>query len=174
MPLWKQHPAGDALPGTPSHIPPKAEAAPVPVEPVPRARPAVTSDHAVLTREVIVRGDISGTDALFLDGLVEGSVTIPNERVTIGPNGRLHAPAGLTTPCITAREVVILGQVKGSVFAEEKVEIRAKGSVSGDISTLRISIEDGAIFRGGIDIRKPKQAAEMQVHEEVHLAGTAV
>lgn len=139
-----------------------------------RMRPATTPDHAVLTREVAVHGDISGTDALFLDGLVEGSVTIPNERVTIGPNGRLHAPAGLATPCITAREVVILGRVEGSIYAEEKVEIRANGSVSGDISTVRVSIEDGAIFRGGIDIRKPKPPVEKQVAEEVHLVGAAV
>lgn len=174
MPLWKQPSAIDAYPSAPSNIPPRPIAAQPAIEAVQRARPAAMSDHAVLTREVTVRGIITGTDALFLDGLVEGSVAIPHERVTIGPNGRLHGPAGLAGPCITAREVVILGRVEGSIFAAEKVEIRATGSVTGDISTMRISIEDGANFRGGIDIRKLKQPAEAQVPEEVHLAGAAV
>lgn len=174
MSLWKQHPPSDVSLSTSTHVPPTVETAAAPAEPMPRMRPPITPDHATLTREVTVRGLISGTDALFVDGIVDGSITIPNERVTIGPNGRVHAPAGQTSACITAREIIVLGHVDGSVYAEERVEIRANGSVTGEISTVRVSIEDGAFFKGGIDIRKPTEHVADTVEHEDQLAGAAV
>jgi cytoskeletal protein CcmA (bactofilin family) len=85
---------------------------------------------------------------LFIDGKVEGSITIPGNRVTIGRNGQVSAN-------ISAREIVVLGKVRGNVTATDRVDIRAEGSLSGDVAAARISIEDGAFFKGGIDIRKP-------------------
>ena len=91
---------------------------------------------------------------MYIDGKVEGSVNLPGNRVTVGRNGQVAAS-------ITAREIVVLGKVRGNVTATDRVDIRAEGSLSGDVAAARISIEDGAFFKGGIDIRKPegKQAA---------------
>jgi cytoskeletal protein CcmA (bactofilin family) len=101
-----------------------------------------------------VRGEITGTESILIEGRVEGSVNIPGERVTVGPNGRVIASMTASmNVCITAREIIVLGNVTGNVSAD-RVEIRIEGSLTGDISTARISIADGALFRGGIDIRE--------------------
>lgn len=158
MPVWKQHQSTEPLPMKMA-IPPASPA--VHVEPMqaPESTPplhqALAHAQSTLARGIVVHGEISGSDALYLNGTVEGIINIPGERVTVGPNGRVHAPAGPHALCISAREIIIVGCVEGSVAAEDRVEIRANGSLSGDISTQRISIEDGAFFRGGIDIRKP-------------------
>jgi cytoskeletal protein CcmA (bactofilin family) len=80
---------------------------------------------------------------------VEGSIVLNGNRVTIGRNGHVAAS-------ISAREVVVLGKVRGNVSASDRVDIRAEGALTGDVSAARISIEDGAFFKGGIDIRKPE------------------
>jgi cytoskeletal protein CcmA (bactofilin family) len=90
----------------------------------------------------------AGTESLYIDGKVEGSISLPGNRVTIGRNGQVGAN-------VTAREVVVLGKVRGNVTASDRVDIRAEGALSGDVTAARISIEDGAFFKGGIDIRKP-------------------
>ena len=79
---------------------------------------------------------------------MEGSINLPGNRVTVGRNGQVAAN-------ITAREIVVLGKVRGNVSATDRVDIRAEGSLTGDVAAARISIEDGAFFKGGIDIRKP-------------------
>jgi cytoskeletal protein CcmA (bactofilin family) len=86
---------------------------------------------------------------LFIDGKVEGSINLNGNRVTVGRNGQVAAS-------ITAREVVVLGKVRGNVTASDRVDIRAEGALTGDVAAARISIEDGAFFKGGIDIRKPE------------------
>ena len=75
-------------------------------------------------------------------------MTLPGNRVTVGRNGQVSAS-------ISAREIVVLGKVRGNVAATDRVDIRAEGSLTGDVAAARISIEDGAFFKGGIDIRKP-------------------
>ena len=84
---------------------------------------------------------------LYIDGKVEGAINLPGNRVTVGRNGQVAAN-------IVAREVVVLGKVRGNVSATDRVDIRAEGALNGDVSAARISIEDGAFFKGGIDIRK--------------------
>jgi cytoskeletal protein CcmA (bactofilin family) len=106
------------------------------------------SDQAVIGKGLFVKGEVSGTESLYIDGKVEGSISLPGNRVTVGRNGQVSAN-------ITAREVVVLGKVKGNVTATDRVDIRAEGALSGDVAAARISIEDGAFFKGGIDIRKP-------------------
>jgi cytoskeletal protein CcmA (bactofilin family) len=106
-----------------------------------------TGDQAVISKGLYVKGEISGTESLFVDGKVEGTINLPGNRVTIGRNGQVGAN-------ITAREIVVLGKVRGNVSAVDRVDIRAEGALSGDVSAARISIEDGAFFKGGIDIRK--------------------
>ncbi len=124
----------------------------MPVQPAyeaPRATPAAAvGEQASISKGLSIKGEITGTESLFIDGKVEGSISIPGNRVTVGKNG-------VVTASITAREIVVLGKLKGNVSATDRVDIRAEGALTGDVAAARISIEDGAFFKGGIDIRKP-------------------
>lgn len=103
---------------------------------------------AVLGPSVVVRGEIRSQEDLTIDGDVQGLVEAVGHRLTIGPNGNLQ------TQGVKAREVVVMGKMKGSVEATDKVYIRKDASLIGDVQTAGIVIEDGAYFKGGIDIRK--------------------
>jgi len=96
----------------------------------------------------MVKGELSGSESLYIDGRVEGAINLPGNRVTVGRNGQVAAN-------ILAREIVVLGKVRGNCQASDRVDIRSEGSLTGDVIAARISIEDGAFFKGGIDIRKP-------------------
>jgi len=109
---------------------------------------AGTAEQATIGKGLFIKGEITGSESLYIDGKVEGAINLPGNRVTIGRNGQVGAN-------ITAREVVVLGKVRGNVSATDRVDIRAEGSLNGDVAAARISIEDGAFFKGGIDIRKP-------------------
>lgn len=159
--MWKQKPEST------SHSVPVPM--PEPARPVPaagadaafRPRPSVGTDQATLSKGIVIRGEITGVDSLYIDGTVEGTIRIPGERVTIGQNGSV---IGLRTPsappCISAREIVIMGTVTGNIVAADRVDIRGRASLTGDVSTARVSIEDGANFRGGIDIRREETPVE--------------
>ncbi|MDP9169130.1 MAG: polymer-forming cytoskeletal protein [Acidobacteriota bacterium] len=107
---------------------------------------------AAIGKAVKVVGQIFTKEDLYVDGDVEGTIESQDNKVTIGPNGRVQAS-------IRAREVVILGQVQGNVEATDKVDIRKDAKLVGDITTSRISIEDGALFKGSIDIKKSEPKA---------------
>jgi len=115
-------------------------------EPASRA-PISAGDQATIGKGLFIKGEISGSESLYIDGKVEGSINLTGNRVTVGRNGQVSAS-------ITAREIVVLGKIRGNVSASDRVDIRAEGSLSGDVAAARISIEDGAFFKGGIDIRK--------------------
>lgn len=100
-------------------------------------------------KSVRIIGQIFTKEDLYVDGDVEGTIESLENKVTIGPNGRVQAS-------IKAREVIIIGQVHGNVETSDKVDIRKEAKLVGDITTARISIEDGAVFKGSIDIRKPE------------------
>jgi len=108
---------------------------------------------ATIGKAVKVVGQIFTKEDLYVDGDVEGTIESQDNKVTIGPNGRVQAS-------IKARDVIILGQVQGNVETSDKVDIRKDAKLVGDIVTSRISIEDGALFKGSIDIKKaePKPA----------------
>lgn len=108
---------------------------------------APNSDQATIGKGLVLSGEITGTESLFIDGKVEGSINLPGNRVTVGRNGKVNAN-------IDAREIVVMGNVRGNVSASDRVDIRAEGALTGDVAAARISIEDGAYFKGGIDIRK--------------------
>ena len=144
--MWKPSQTGSTSP-TPTPEPPRT--APPAIAPETPARlQAGAADQATLGKGLFIKGEISGSESLYIDGKVEGAITLPGNRVTIGRNGQVAAN-------ITAREVVVLGKVRGNVSATDRVDIRAEGSLHGDVAAARISIEDGAFFKGGIDIRKP-------------------
>lgn len=100
---------------------------------------------AVLGKSVIVKGEIHGREDLTIDGEVEGTIELQEHRLTIGPNAKVNA-------AVKAREVVVLGTLHGNVETRDKVEIRKEAKLVGDIRTARIMIEDGAYFKGSIDI----------------------
>ena len=112
---------------------------------------AYRADMAHIGKSVIIRGELSGSEDLYLDGEVEGSIDLRDHSLTIGPNSRIRAG-------IFAKEVVIHGKVDGNVTASSKVELKKSAVVAGDIRTQRIVIEDGAFFKGSIDITKGEPA----------------
>jgi cytoskeletal protein CcmA (bactofilin family) len=116
--------------------------------PKPLSTATAVSDQATIGKSLVIKGEVTGSESLYIDGRVEGSIHLPGNRVTVGRNGVVAAN-------ITAREAVILGKVRGNVTATDRVDIRNEGSLTGDVVAQRISIEDGAFFKGGIDIRKP-------------------
>jgi cytoskeletal protein CcmA (bactofilin family) len=122
--------------------------------PPPPPRPAEAEAPrgvASIGKSVVIKGQIFSREDLFLDGEIEGTVEVPENRLTIGPHGKLQAS-------IRAREVVVLGVVHGNVEAGERIDIRKESRLVGDIKTGRIIIEDGAYFKGSIDIVKPEAA----------------
>ena len=127
-------------------------------------------DQATSGRTRVIKGEVTGSEALYIDGRIEGKIIMPESRVTIGRNGRVDAS-------IQAREVVVMGKVQGNIDCSDRVDIRAEGSVSGDISTVRISVEDGAALKGGIQVRaegKGHQSKQEQKQEQPKaLAATA-
>src|SRR5437868_1326055 len=123
-----------------------------PAMPRPATATTTTSDQATIGKSLVIKGEVTGSESLYIDGRVEGSITLTGNRVTIGRNGVVAAN-------ISAREIVIIGKVRGNLNASDRVDIRGEGSLTGDVVAQRISIEDGAFFKGGIDIRKPGQRA---------------
>jgi cytoskeletal protein CcmA (bactofilin family) len=134
---------------------PEIKKEPIPVSSTPFRTPESDSRNAAtIGKAVKVVGQIFTKEDLYVDGDVEGTIESQDNKVTIGPNGRVQAS-------IKARDVIILGQVQGNVETSDKVDIRKDAKLVGDIVTSRISIEDGALFKGSIDIKKaePKPAA---------------
>jgi cytoskeletal protein CcmA (bactofilin family) len=109
----------------------------------------VKSGQATIGKAVKINGQIFSKEDLYIDGDVEGTVELHENKLTIGPNGRVQAT-------VRAREVAVLGAVQGNVEASDRIEIRKEAKLVGDIKTARIIIEDGAYFKGSIDIVKPE------------------
>jgi cytoskeletal protein CcmA (bactofilin family) len=123
----------------------------VPAAPIRPASPTISTVRNLqcLGASLTVKGEISGDEDLQIDGKVEGQVSLRGRRLTVGRTGQL-------TSEVTAGEVVVYGKVSGNVHARDRVEIKAGGDVTGDILTARISIEDGADFKGRIEIDSAK------------------
>ena len=118
-----------------------------------------SSEEVKIGKGQFVKGKISGSGPLFIDGRVEGDIDVPNERVTIGEHGVFVAHARKDGQFgITAREVVILGRVIGSVCASHRVEIFQSGSITGDLETPRLRIADGGFCKGGVNLREENRA----------------
>jgi cytoskeletal protein CcmA (bactofilin family) len=155
--MWKPNPTGTNAPPTPTPEPirpatPQASSyeTATPRPGAPTGTPAA-ADQATIGKSLVVKGEVTGSESLYIDGKVEGAINLSGNRVTVGRNGQVAAN-------ISAREVVVLGKVRGNINASDRVDIRSEGSLTGDVSAQRISIEDGAFFKGGIDIRKPAGA----------------
>ena len=105
-------------------------------------------------KSVVIKGELTGSEDLTIEGHVEGKIELRQNILTIGPNGKIKAQ-------VFAKSVIVLGEVTGNVTATEKVDIRDNGSVDGDIVSPRVAIAEGAHFRGSVDMqRKPGQPAQ--------------
>jgi cytoskeletal protein CcmA (bactofilin family) len=122
-----------------------------------------TADQATIGKSLVIKGEVTGSESLYIDGRVEGSINLAGNRVTVGRNGVVAAN-------INAREIVVLGKVRGNLTASDRVDIRSDGSLTGDVVAARISIEDGAFFKGGIDIRKGAQPGQKAEESPKNLA----
>jgi cytoskeletal protein CcmA (bactofilin family) len=151
--MWKPNQPGTA-PATPEPARPTPPAT-TPGFTAAASTPGATpnNEQATIGKSLVVKGEVSGSESLYIDGKVEGAINLPGNRVTIGRNGQVAAN-------IAAREIVVLGKVRGNCQASDRVDIRSEGSLTGDVIAARISIEDGAFFKGGIDIRKPGAEAK--------------
>ena len=129
----------------------KKEAPPLSSMPFKTPEPDSSRGQASIGKAVKINGQIYSKEDLYVDGDVEGTIELQEHRLTIGPNGKVHSS-------VKAREVVVLGNIQGNVDASDKLEIRKDARLVGDIKTARIIIEDGAYFKGSIDIVKPEPA----------------
>jgi cytoskeletal protein CcmA (bactofilin family) len=121
---------------------------------------SAADDRATIGRSLQIKGEVIGSESLYIDGKVEGAITLPGSRVTISRNAQVSAN-------ITAREVVVFGKVRGNIHASDRVDLRSEGSVTGDVTAQRITIGDGAFFDGGIHIGKPGQQKDRDVRAEI-------
>jgi cytoskeletal protein CcmA (bactofilin family) len=106
-----------------------------------------TGDGAHIGKSVVIKGELSGSEDLYVDGNVEGKIELRNHSLTIGPNGKVKAD-------VSAKVLVILGKLDGSVNASDRVELRKSAVVTGDVTTQRIAIEEGAFLQGKVDVQK--------------------
>jgi cytoskeletal protein CcmA (bactofilin family) len=113
----------------------------------------LSADLAQIGKSVVIKGELSGSEDLYVDGKVEGSISLKGNSLTVGPNGQVKAS-------IESKAIVVQGKLEGNVQASDRVELRKSAVVTGDISTQRISIEEGAYLKGKVDIQgKAEKAA---------------
>ena len=127
--------------------------------PAPAATPAaqhndvrgqIERDKVNIGKSVVIKGELSGSEDLTIEGHCEGKIELRDNVLTIGPNGKIRAE-------VFAKSVIVLGEVVGNVTASEKVDIRDNGSVDGDIISPRVAIAEGAHFRGSVDMQRAGQ-----------------
>jgi cytoskeletal protein CcmA (bactofilin family) len=152
--MWNRRKEEDLVPNKPASAPPTPSVLAkegIPMSTLPgrtSSEPHIDSHRggtAVLGKSVIVKGQIFSREDLTIDGEVEGTVELQEHRLTVGPNGKVMAS-------VKAREIVVLGTIHGNVETTDKIDIRKEAKLVGDIKTARIVIEDGAYFKGNIDI----------------------
>jgi len=139
----------------PASTPAAAPAAPVGAAPSAEPRAQIGRDMVNIGKSVVIKGELSGSEDLTIEGQVEGRIDLKDHLLTIGPNGKIKAE-------VFAKSVIVLGEVMGNVTASEKVDIRDNGSVDGDIASPRVAIAEGAHFRGSVDMQRQGAAKPHQ------------
>jgi cytoskeletal protein CcmA (bactofilin family) len=110
---------------------------------------------ASIGKSIVINGELSGSEDLTIEGKVEGKIDLKDHVLTVGANGRIKAQ-------VSAKAIVVFGQVNGNLAATEKVDIKENGSVEGDIVSPRVAIADGSHFRGSIDMQKKEQSSSVE------------
>jgi len=118
-------------------------------------------DQASIGRSLVIKGEVSGSESIFIDGRIEGTISFPGNRVTVGRNGHVAAN-------IVANEVVVMGKVQGNVDCADRLDLRSEGMLTGDVITHRISVEEGAVLKGGVEVRNPEKRdqKEQKAHHQ--------
>ena len=111
------------------------------------ASPVTSKAAACVTQGIKIKGELTGAEDLFIDGQVEGSITLTNSIVTVGPNAKVKAE-------ITAREVIVRGRVEGKVSGSEKIQVWNTARIQGDMKSERIAVEEGAELHGTLEVGK--------------------
>ena len=117
------------------------------------ASPASSRAAACISQGIRIKGEITGSEDLFVDGPVEGKLQLTNGSLTVGPNGTVKAD-------VTAREVVVRGKVEGKIVGRDRVQLWSTGNVTGEVQTQRLAIEDGAVLRGKVETGKPVEKGQ--------------
>ena len=173
--MWKRDeavkPTGQGAPAA-APTPAVAPAAPAATMRTDEPRASGSRDVVNIGKSVVIKGELNGSEDLTIEGHVEGKIELREHVLTIGPNGKIKAE-------VFAKSVIVLGEVAGNVTATEKVDIRDRGSVDGDIKSPRVAIAEGAHLRGSVDMQKkpavaasPAQAAKPEVKLPPVSAGT--
>jgi len=123
-------------------------------------------EQATIGRTLVIKGEVSGSESLYVDGRIEGTLSFKDHRVTVGRNGVVQAN-------IAAREVVIMGKVTGNVECSDRVDIRSEGTLTGDVVSQRISVEDGAMLRGSVQLTPAEQKREKSQESPKSFAAAA-
>jgi len=158
--MWKRDES--VKPATPPASTPAAAPAPAAAASSagePRAPQMIGRDMVNIGKSVVIKGELSGSEDLTIEGHVEGRIDLKDNVLTIGPNGKIKAE-------VFAKSVVVLGEVTGNVTASEKVDIRDNGSVDGDIASPRVAIAEGAHFRGSVDMQRAGQKAQQPQQQQ--------
>lgn len=141
--MWKKD---DPRPGVPesstSFGPSSSQNAP--------AAPPASRGAASIGQGIRIKGEITGSEDLIVDGPVEGKLQLTNGSLTVGPNGTVKAD-------ITAREVIVRGRVEGKILGRDRVQLSSTGNVTGEVQTQRLAIEDGAVLRGKVETGRPSE-----------------
>jgi cytoskeletal protein CcmA (bactofilin family) len=127
---------------------------------------AAEAGAASIGKSVEIRGEVKGSEDLTIDGQVEGTITLTDSKLIIGPTARVHAD-------VSARDVVILGTLHGNVTAGARIELRNGANVTGDIRSARLSIEEGSIFCGKVDLTAPTAPPARSSSPAVAVSGAA-
>jgi len=106
---------------------------------------ATENGLARIGKTVVIRGEVKGSEDLIVDGQVEGTISLSESRLTVGPSANVVAD-------LSAKDVLILGHVRGNIVATGRLELRAGSVVEGDVKALRLAVEDNAVFRGKVDL----------------------
>ena len=112
-----------------------------------------TGDFAHIGKSVVIKGELSGSEDLFVDGQVEGSIELAGNSLIIGPNGQVRAN-------VNAKNVIVQGKMDGNIRSSDRTELRKSAIATGDIVTQRVAIEDGAFFNGKVEIQKDSKASD--------------
>ena len=155
--MWKRDES--VKPAAPPATPAAAPSASAPAAPqAGELRAQFGRDMVNIGKSVVIKGELSGSEDLTIEGHVEGRIDLKDNVLTIGPNGKIKAE-------VFAKSVVVLGEVTGNVTASEKVDIRDNGSVDGDIASPRVAIAEGAHFRGSVDMQRAGQKAQAKPNQ---------
>jgi cytoskeletal protein CcmA (bactofilin family) len=146
--MWRKE---ESNPQASPEVSPQSSNAANPVKtgpnPLSNTQPAGNKTPACVSQGIKIKGEVMGTEDLFIDGVIEGKITLTNSGVTVGPNGTVKAD-------ISAREIVLRGKAEGKFTADERIQIWHTARVQGELKSQRISIEDGAELRGKVEAGK--------------------